>query len=1630
MSIKQFNQFLVEELVQWFEKNIQIGYRYSFYSDTQEYIEEILEQLYCQEVDYLEYKEAKLPYLKIKELKLFFLNDVEGELNQNFISTIRDAISKPEKEFENSALFILHKSRLDTLINSTSNLVDIKSSPLNIFYLKEKLISLCNKNFVFETLLNHQSKIIEEEEQSIFGYKFIYDSIMKQEIQFNALGLFIDNELLERSDKKSIEKRISENQNLYEDIEYNITNFSDDLENKLKQFSPKFIKDNFKEESWQDVPFEKILRDIEKNRDKSQNISFDELLIEDSYFLRDDSSKASGKRTKNIIVFSKEESLELKLKFKGNGIEKKEFQIKDNKDIETLPFEYRQRVFSINLPIGEPIYFRLKLDRHKSVETYNFNILVIQERWFNLGCIQNIFLIAPKKREILLQTDNYQFNFSTDKELNPITVNGGDSIDIHKNPFIDITEYYQNSENSVNFSIYSEDKELKFIIEDKPAEKSISLPLIYNTQLEDILFNAKDSQYIASKSSMVVNNRESLLVGIRKLLIGFEYSFIEQNIFRIKDNEDTVEHLIEIDTHIGTTFKKLLEYFREAKTTPSLASWNANLRVLAKAYIDAYLNYVENIEENRTLSEDIKTIFEIGFVYKNGKKYLSPFSPLTLSYILYLLDNIEEDSGFYNIANISMKRFNSKGLFPYLFTSEHKFSHTKVIDENIFWLEFEDREESDLSYISQLVEEKIKEFMNSFKTLFKYRKEAPLIINSINNGKNRELFHGIVKYYIKNYEQPINIVINIYDNDNTETSFDVFSDMENYEEIAKKYLIPKDKEIVIDIIRKHLSYSKYSSIIEQKYCHLSFYKNNQKIKVTTQKVFDRKSGLVANGIISGESSEKIDDFYYSGFGLRNINIEDKKHLKVAKIYNALQKSVYKDIESYDKESVVSLVINKDFDSLETSYNSSIWTTIIDPKVTLEFFMNKKELLLIHYSDQYSNSADYDAITVTKKIDLYEKIVGGTEIISEFNAFNGKWLLEMFHINEKIRRERKSIISAYKYMTALVSTPDIVWIPLSIAEMIRVAGGTGLAMSESDFSRYNQNSKSGNKIHKGVISDDILLVGVQDNSLILYPVEVKAGSADLSKAKEQVKSLKDYFSNTLFPDNSLKSRLLKGLFIRQLFMHIEKFELYEVFDKDYFKRVYTQREELLKGEYPLVELEDYSKGAVVAFLDRQFNSQFSVDDDKILECKLSWDYIDMMLKTPYSDIRLKVLDGGYETDTNYLLNSKVSKDENREEAEEVNVISEPKEKDILTVKFGTSIKDETDVLWYPTDTTKTLNTNTGIIGTMGTGKTQFTKSMITQLVEKSNIGILIFDYKGDYIKDDFQERTNAKILEPYHLPFNPLSLFGEKPLLPIHTANLFKTTLSKAFNLGVKQQSKLNQLLLEAYNQKGIQKANKNSWKNIAPTINDLWEIYNEEEIIQDSLYASLEKLIDFEIFEPNGSKVTSLYDFIEGITVINLSGYDTDIQNLIVAITLDIFYSQMHTKGSSKVDGNYREITKMILVDEADNFMSQDFESLKKILKEGREFGVGTILSTQELIHFKTSEDNYANYIFSWVVHKVSSIKSQDVQSVFNISNKNEVESLMSQVRALQKHYSLYIDGDKNILKIRDFAFWELIKNE
>ncbi|MDO5394874.1 MAG: DNA-binding protein, partial [Bacteroidales bacterium] len=87
----------------------------------------------------------------------------------------------------------------------------------------------------------------------------------------------------------------------------------------------------------------------------------------------------------------------------------------------------------------------------------------------------------------------------------------------------------------------------------------------------------------------------------------------------------------------------------------------------------------------------------------------------------------------------------------------------------------------------------------------------------------------------------------------------------------------------------------------------------------------------------------------------------------------------------------------------------------------------------------------------------------------------------------------------------------------------------------------------------------------------------------------------------------------------------------------------------------------------------------------------------------------------------------------------------------------------DVVFEPNNTLKVSHPNMGIIGTMGTGKTQLARSIIAQFskenrhnIDKYPIGFLVFDYKGDYRDQEFLTAVNGDAYR-FNYPFNPLRL---------------------------------------------------------------------------------------------------------------------------------------------------------------------------------------------------------------------------------------------------------------------------------
>lgn len=1709
MSVRFFEDFIVPHFLKAADGYLEPGYRYQFKSPDVENSLKLYRAFthHKSGLGVLTVEGTSLPYLScsgVKLLPVIHKNGCEAGYTENFISFLRDQVASQKGEFEGTALLIIHNSLLDTLINSAE---DISATggifdPANIKNSLAELIDdsdAASGKAISKILLDYQYDLITEDKGSMFGFQPLHEAIADGDIRFHEIDLLEDPAILSMcngseptdSEKKQVRKRLDQNKALFDEISEVVEHYSDQLADHLPDFSDEFISKNFKKdipENWKAVTYDEFLKEQERNREQTL-VLIDESSATGKIVVRTKSEATAAQRERHVLleVDDDRQDFDVSFSFTGSKILNKEVKLTDKAkalDLSNIQLSGGHANSSLTLTgqiVDKPIYFQIALNRPKTSEKYKFKCLVVKKGWFNTTALENSFLINPAKLTVSLQTQESELAISLSGGENRLQLSEvGQRINISGHDIVDY-EAIANEEERISFVLANGNAELHFDIEGAAATETLTLPLLLDQTRDKKLFrHSFFGVFNRSKQRIYVENKELKSTKSALNLLNNEADWVDESLLFVglEGAKTSIDDIGEIAPTLQTAYSDLFTYYKDNNTLPSLCGWGKDYQLLVQTVVNEYLSYLNGIEHKKTLDSQTKDILQIGFLLQESPEHLpagewiTPFHPLVLAYYLHLVQQatMKGDDSFFKLPKVTLNRLNAQGLLPYIYDSNHEFSYVKAVEHNCFWLHCVPYQDTNYSYVTKLVHDKITEFSSAFSSLFNTKELAArptLTINSINNYDNHELFMGITEYVIRQRNKCFDIHVNLYDDHLQTTEFDLFSEMASYDQIKQAYGLNKGKvkdhaDTIVDLLRTRVGYSKFthSDVSEQAYAHLSFFRNNQKVTVIDDvNPADKLCGISCNGMINGEASSNEGNNFITGFGLNGLEYDNNPAIDVALLLNRLIKPARCGTKTYSENSAISLAVDDKFkELLERSYDSSIWTTIIDPKVTLDFFESSKDMLLIHYSDQYTSSAGYDAITVTRQTELYDRVLEKEEggLVSEFNAFNGEWLLKMITDNPNIRKERKGILAAYKLISCLLSKSDITWVPMSAAEMVRVSGNIGLSISESEFSRRLQGFKS------GPISDDVLFVGFKENNLYLLPLEVKTGvNYNSDKAIKQSKELSKYLSELLSGDK-LSARLFRGLFVRQALMQIDKYDLYDVYNEDYFTPFLERKEWWLQGEYTLAKLESYPEGFVVANLETEKCYETTAKlVDNILKIEVPSSFMAATISTPLMELwtdhsytaAAKLQDKYFLTKDTASTQATVDiaeepADQSVKVAEqEVTVQSEVAEdtatpsltettpQESLKVLIGHEINHQEPIYWEPTNTAKFMNTNSGIIGTMGTGKTQCTKSVVTQLyrnqhqnIDGKPIGMLIFDYKSDYVDEQFLSSTQGKKFNLHKLPYNPLSLFGDTPMLPVHTARGFSETMGRAFGLGQKQQLRLRKLIAEAYELAGISKSDKSTWSKPAPTIRDVWALFIEQEKVEeDSLYAALESLYELEIFEDDINQCVSLYDLVDCITVVELAGYPSQIQNLVVALTLDLFYSQMQKQGKPQVHGDFRQITKMILVDEADNFMSQDFPSLRKILKEGREYGVGITLSTQDITHFKTKENDYSAYILSWVVHRVSQIKNQDIKSLFNKDDKHEQELLMKTIRELEKHHSLYIDGDKKICKVKDLAFWELI---
>ena len=1244
MLEKQFEEFLVAHFNQWATNEIKVGFRYQFtcpdaekgYKLYQAFIKESQSQINVKGID--------LPTLKYGDVELITVYEGEN-FTENYIAHLRDEVSALKGETKGTALLIIHNSLLDTLKNSTEDVAQ-QGAVWHPQHIKQLLHGLIDQNGdlaqISECLLDFSFEEILEDEATMFGFERLYYAIADGDLRLEEIGMLKDEQLTNGTwdDKETIKERLMLNSKLSDKFDFITHHFPNELEDKLaaEDLGEKFVKEHFPKD---DVERYKTSLDLgeclaEQEKNRTELLELESIKAPDvEYIAKTRTEVGVGLRENHILLLLEAEQnafeldlsfIKQKLKDSYCSVQHDNYEQKVVVTIKNLG-GVRSRAIVTGSFNGQARYIAVQVKTDKPKETHKFKILVLRKGDFFEEGFKHNFLIEPdkKKQFITLQTDDNSLQIA--EEGNAATVEKNEECFSNQEfATVDFKKLASESD-EVCFTVQGKETKLTFNLEGEVSTDSLTLPLLldqgrFNHLFEDDYYG----QFNRSKNKVQIDGKEIAPKAKRLTLLQYEAELIDSAILSKQSNGQTRLHDIEgIYNELFLAYRDLFDYLQKNKTLVSLAGWGSELRQIISKVVAVYQSEINQIPFNAPLSEAQKTLVNIGFAEFAEQEYITPLHPLVLAYNTNLASVLAEDKlssgSFKKLPPVTINRLSAQGLMPFVYDAKHDFSYNHSEKENVFWSKLIPQQESSYDFVRNLVKDKVNKFTAAFKHLFVAGNKTTLIINSVNNQQNKEVFLGLIDYIKLKKDKVTNIHVNLYDEAESYCWFDKFADTASYDELKELCELNKgpaktQADSIIDLLRTRLTYSKFTHDKGEKaqaYAHMSFFKNNERVQATDVDVLQQKTGVACHGLMPGEAATNKNGRYYTAFGLNGIDTSEAMQLELIAKYSGLVKPARSQHEEYNASRSQALVVTEEFKTLlERSYENSIWTTIIDPKVTLEFFENQKNMVLIHYSDNYTNSVNYDAITVTKQTGLYNKVLESDDggIIEEFNAFNGEWLLNLVTANDNERKEKRGIICAYKYVSCLLGKSDITWVPLSIAEVIRVAGNLGLNMADSDLSRLAQGFK------KGVISDDILFVGFKDQQIILLPVEVKTGKRQThSKGVKQAQELKGYFE-ALLGQQTLAGHLYRSLFMRQVLMQIDKYKLYNVYEPTYFNVIENNSAYWLQGDYQLAELTDYPSGLLfVNVEDSDFTHAIFTQIQNILKVELPAASLSHWVKTP-------------------------------------------------------------------------------------------------------------------------------------------------------------------------------------------------------------------------------------------------------------------------------------------------------------------------------------------------------------------------------------------------------------------------------
>lgn len=299
--------------------------------------------------------------------------------------------------------------------------------------------------------------------------------------------------------------------------------------------------------------------------------------------------------------------------------------------------------------------------------------------------------------------------------------------------------------------------------------------------------------------------------------------------------------------------------------------------------------------------------------------------------------------------------------------------------------------------------------------------------------------------------------------------------------------------------------------------------------------------------------------------------------------------------------------------------------------------------------------------------------------------------------------------------------------------------------------------------------------------------------------------------------------------------------------------------------------------------------------------------------------------------------------------------EDSENEIL---IGTDLIFNKKVYWNYHPKTGSVNPHVLIVGETGFGKT-YAAQCITAALCKKGLTTIIFDYgQGFGIEEASKEFID--LVQPSQIEasrngvsINPLQIFPADIMGPVNTAQRVADTFSRISpSIGIQQKEAIIEAVENAFNASGIHANDRTTWTRPLPIFSDIHSAIRH--IAESSnhplkspaktVYSHIRSFFRFNVIRDGGEKLTwnSMIKDYGGVWIIQLRGLDNYVAMTITEMLLWNLVNYLQSRGPSDVE-------LFVVLDEAHKLSFDAGTPVEWFLREGRKFGVGVILSSQQI---------------------------------------------------------------------------------